>query len=114
MRPYIADLSGNRLAGVMTCIYKPTITKIVHTLYNGLPMIQTVGSAATTADVRIEATSAEMQRINQAEVEAELLAINYQDVTRYGYIEASVSWSPIVPGAVYEGSCRLLIEEVTP
>lgn len=113
MRPYIARLNGDRLGGVMTCLDAPTIPKIVHRLYNGQPMVQTVGRASVTAGLTVEATSAEMQLLNQAAIDCELVELYYNGATRYGYIEGFVRWSPVVPGAVYEGTLELMIAEVS-
>jgi len=110
MSAQLQTTSGDRLAGVMTYIPALDRTKVMHRLYDGSYMTQTVGRAAEYADVTLEATAEMMDEINEAEARGDLLAIVYKDATRYGYIEDNVKWQAIVPGAVYEGQMRFLIE----
>lgn len=102
---------GEAIAQVLSFVKAPDQTKIVSELNDGSYQIQTVGSARHYANVTVFCASREeMDAVNEAEADVDVLTLNYRDEEYTGVIRAAPRWDATVPGERYTGTFVLLLE----
>lgn len=84
--------------------------KIMTKLLDGSYHVQTVGTPAQYANIRIYAeTLAQRDAADLAAAECAILIADWQGTSYAGYIDGSISWKPFGAKAA-SGTCKFLIE----
>lgn len=85
--------------------------KITSKLLDGSYHVQTVGTPAKYANIRVYAeTLAQRDAADLAAAECAILIAEWQGKNYAGYIDGSIDWTPFVTGKSAVGVCKFLIE----
>lgn len=112
MIPYkLKTSSGAVVCSVLGFDKALEANKILSKLLDGSYHIQTVGTPAQYANIRIYAeTLAQRDAADLAAAECAILIAQWKGTSYAGYIDGSIDWTPFVTGKSATGTCRFLIE----